>query len=156
MLFEYYSPYEGIDAIVALLIAMLRDEERYATLPDTTGVLLHHVVAHNLDVAAISVEQEVTHDVRLRIERDAMVRVGMRVKVFLEQDVVLTLGALVRQVKDIDLYLGEMVVHIVPEPYLTVVLLLAGYIDTVEGLLHEHDLFLLAGQEHEHLCSEIA
>ena len=46
-------------------------------------------------------------------------------------------------------------VHVVAESHLTVVLLLAGHIDTVEGLLHEHNLFLLACQEHQHLGSEV-
>ena len=95
MLLEDYCPDEGVDTVVTLLIAVLCDEERDAALPDAAGILLHHVIAHNLDVTAIGVEQEVTHDVSLGVERYAVVSVGMGVEVFLQDDVVLTLGALI-------------------------------------------------------------
>ena len=83
MLLEDYCPDEGIDAVIALLIAVLCNEERDAALPDAAGILLYHVIAHNLDVTAIGVEQEVTHDVRLRVERNAVVCVRMGVEVLL-------------------------------------------------------------------------
>ena len=63
---------------------MLRDEEGDASLSHALRVLGHHVVAHDLNVAAIGAQQELPDEVGLRVERDAVVDVGMLLEERLE------------------------------------------------------------------------
>ena len=53
---------------------MLRYKEGNGAELDAVGILFNHVVAHNLHVAAIRPKKEVTDNVGLRIEGNAVVR----------------------------------------------------------------------------------
>ena len=65
LLFQHDSTEEGVNTEVALLVSMLCDEERYATLSQAVSILMHHVIAHNLNVMAMRFQEEFTHDMRL-------------------------------------------------------------------------------------------
>ena len=134
---------------------MLGDEEGDASLAKTPGILFYHVVTHNLNVAAVGLQQIVAHDVRLRCHGDAVVGVGMLGEVFLQHLDKLVSGAVERQVERMDLHLREMVVHVVAESHLAVVLLLTHHL-SVLGLAHQHHFFLAAGNHAEHLGCKVA
>ena len=134
---------------------MLRDDERHASLAQTLGVLCHHVVAHNLYVAHVVAQEEFAHDVRLRVECDAMVYAWMLLKEFFQHGIVFVACAFERQTQLRNLYLWEMVVHIMAETYFAVHLLLARHLSVLH-LFQEHYLLLVACDEHEHLGCEIA
>ena len=51
---QYDGIKQGVNTSVALLIGMLCNEKGYTALTDTNLVFGHHVVTHDLDVAAIT------------------------------------------------------------------------------------------------------
>ena len=73
LLFQHDGLEEGFHAVVALHVGMLGDEEGDAALAEAFGILLHHVVTHDLDVAAVGAQEKFTHNVGFRAEGDAMV-----------------------------------------------------------------------------------
>ena len=56
---------ERVYAGVTLHVGVLGDEEGDASFAQTAGIFLHHIVAHDLNVTAVGLQQEVAHDVRL-------------------------------------------------------------------------------------------
>src|SRR5574344_165627 len=70
------------------------------------------------------------------------------------KDIVIGIILTKRQVKVDDLYIREMVVHIMTESYFTVLLLLACHV-AILHLFHKHDLFLLCCNKHQHACGKI-
>ena len=64
---HFLSQHNGLEQRVytaeALLIAVLGNDERDASLAQTLGVLGNHVVAHNLYVAAVVAQQPFADDV---------------------------------------------------------------------------------------------
>lgn len=56
---------------------MLRYQKRDGTLPETFHILGNHVIAHDLYIPSIGFEQELTHQIRFRIQRDAMMQMRM-------------------------------------------------------------------------------
>ena len=129
---------------------MLGDEEGDASFAQTAGIFLHHIVAHNLYVAAVGLQQEVAHDVCLRSHGDTMVDVRMPGKELLQHFGKFSTCAAQRQVEHGNLHVREVVVHVMTESYLSVVLLLADH-SSVLGLPHEHDFIFLCGKHHQHL-----
>ena len=103
---------------------MLCDEEGDAALPHALGVLGHHVVAHNLDVAAVGAQQEQSYEMGLRVKRDAVVHLRMSGEEILKNLVIFLARSAKRQVDFRNLDLREVVAHVVAETCLTVVLLL--------------------------------
>ena len=63
LLLQYDGAEECVDAEVALLVSVLGDEELHAAQSQAFGVLSHHVVAHDLHIAAVGPQQEIAHDV---------------------------------------------------------------------------------------------
>ena len=53
----------AFSAQLRTLEAVLGDEERHAAQSQAFGVLSHHVVAHDLHIAAVGPQQEIAHDV---------------------------------------------------------------------------------------------
>ena len=129
---------------------MLCDEERDASLAQTVGILLHHVIAHDLNITAVGFQEEVAHDMCLRRHGDAVMRIRMLGKISLQHLHVFVSGSVERQVENLDFHLWEVVVHVVAETYLSVVLLLADHL-SVLGLSHQHDLLFATGNHHQHL-----
>ena len=133
---------------------MLGDEEGDASFAQTAGVFLYHIIAHDLNVAAVGLQQEVAHDVRLRSHGDAMVDVRMHGKELLQHFDEFSTCAAQRQVEQGNLHVREVVVHVMAESYLSVVLLLADH-SSVFGLPHEQDFIFLCCKHHQHLgCEE--
>ena len=132
---------------------MLCDEEGDASFSQTFCILLHHIISHDLNIPSVGLQQEVTHDMSLRGQGDAMVCIRIGGKVFLQHLHELSAGTIEWQVEHIDLDAWEMVVHIVAEPNFTVVLLLADH-DSVLCLSHQHNLLFFESKHHEHLGSE--
>lgn len=77
LLFQYDSTEERVNTEVALLVSMLCDEERYTAFSQTVSILMHHVVAHNLNILTVRLQQELTHDMRFRVQCDAMMHLRM-------------------------------------------------------------------------------
>ena len=133
---------------------MLSDEEGDASLAKALGILLYHIIAHDLDVAAVRLQEIVAHDMRLGCHGDAVVGVGMLVEVILQHLDKLASGAVERQIERVDLHLRKVVVHVMAESYLTVVLLLAHH-TAILSLAHQHHFLFSAGYHAEHLgCKE--
>ena len=132
---------------------MLCDKEGDASFSQTFCILLHHIISHNLNITAVGLQQEVPHDMSFRGEGDAMMCIRICSEIFLQHLHELSAGTIEWQVEHIDLDAWEMVVHIVTEPYLTVVLLLADH-DSVLCLSHQHNLLFFKSKHHEHLGSE--
>ena len=110
-------------------------------------------IAHDLNVAAVGLQQEVAHDVRLRSHGDAMVDVRMHGKELLQHFDEFSTCAAQRQVEQGNLHVREVVVHVMAESYLSVVLLLADH-SSVFGLPHEQDFIFLCCKHHQHLGCE--
>ena len=53
LLLQHDGPEEGIYAVIALHEGVLSDEEGDASLAKELGILLYHIIAHDLDVAAV-------------------------------------------------------------------------------------------------------
>lgn len=87
-LFEYDSSEKRLDAFVALHESMLCDEKRDAALTDALRIFWYHVIAHDLDVAPVRLQQKIAYEVCLGIERDAMMHQRMVVEEFLQDDIV--------------------------------------------------------------------
>ena len=84
-----------------------------------------------------------------------MMYVGMGFEEVAQHIVVFCACALEWKMKLKNLDVGEMVVHIMAEAYLTIDLLLTGDM-TVLHELHDHYLLFARGNEHEHSGSKIA
>ena len=134
---------------------MLRYDERDASFAQALGILGHHVVAHDLYVAAICLQQEVAHDVRLRTQRDAVVDARMLIEERLEFLRVMLARIAQRQFQVGDYHVRVVVGHVVAEAHFAVRLLLAGDF-AILGNLHEHDLLFGRGYHHKRLGSEVA
>ena len=74
---------EGVYTVVTLHVGVLCDEERDASLAQTVGILLHHVIAHDLNITAVGFQDEVAHDMCLRRHGDAVMRIRMLGKISL-------------------------------------------------------------------------
>ena len=115
---------ERIDTGITLLISMLGNEERDAAITNAFLVLGHHIVAHNLHVAAIAAIKEIAHDVSLRVKCYTMMYVRVCREELLEYAVVILMIFVERQIDFGNLNLWEMVYHVMAETSLTVSLLL--------------------------------
>ena len=102
---------------------MLGNKERDAAIANTLFVLCHHIVAHNLDVTAIAAIQELAYDVGLRVKRNAVVNVGVGREELLEYAIVILVVFVERQINLGNLYLWEVVYHIMTETCFAVGLL---------------------------------
>ena len=56
LLFQHDSTKEGVNTEIALLVSMLCDEERYTPFSQAVSILMHHVIAHNLNVMAMRLQ----------------------------------------------------------------------------------------------------
>ena len=155
LLLQHNGMEQGLNALVALHECMLGDEERNAALAHALGVLGHHVVAHDLDVAAVGAKQELAHQMGFRVEGDAMVNMRMRREKLFENLVELCLRLAQGQIDVGNLDLGEVIAHVVAEARLTVGLLLRAHMAVLK-LFHHHDFLLFRCDEHHHAGSEIA
>ena len=138
----------------SLHVGMLGNEERNAALPDAFGILWHHVVAHDLHVASVALQEKLAHDVGFRVEGDAMMHIGVRAEE-LFQYLLIAFRLVPRQADFGDGYIGEMVDHVVAESRLAVHLLLRTHLSVLQEL-HKHDLLLFRGDEHHHACGIVA
>ena len=84
---------------------------------------------------------------RLRVECDAMVHLGMFREEILQYVVVFISFHVKRQVHLSDSHIGEVVSHVMPESRLPVFLLFACHV-SVEHLLHHHYFLFLRCDEH--------
>ena len=134
---------------------MLCDEERDAAFAQTFRILAHHIITHDLYITAIGLKQVISHEMRLRCHCYTMMGSRMFIKVLSQHLLVLVAGSVERKIEHIDDYIWEMIMHIMTESHLTVILLFADYM-TVLGLSHQHHLFLIGRQHHQHLGCKIA
>lgn len=65
LLLQDYGLEERVHTVVALHEGMLRYEERDAPLTQADCILAHHVIAHDLHVAAVGFQQELAYDMSL-------------------------------------------------------------------------------------------
>lgn len=134
---------------------MLGDEERYASLAQAAGVLLYHIVTHDLDVASVGLQQKVAHDVCLGCQGDAMVYLWVGREELLQHFIVFGTSSVEWQVEVGNLHVRVVVVHVVQKSHFSVVLLLTHH-SSVLRLSHEHDFRLPAGNHHQHLGCKIS
>ena len=67
---------------------MLCNEKRDAALPDTNLILGHHIITHDLDIPSIALLKELSDNVRLGVEGDAMMYIRMVLEECLEDGVI--------------------------------------------------------------------
>ena len=107
---------------------MLGNEERDSPLLHTFLVLVHHVISHYLHVAPVAAQKEFTHEVRFRVECDAMMHVGVFGEEILQYVVIFLPLHVERQVYLRDSDIGEVVAHVMSESSLAVFLLFARHV----------------------------
>ena len=56
---------QSVNAVIALLIGVLGDEEGDTSLAQSLGILCHNVVAHDLNLATVGRQEELTDDMCL-------------------------------------------------------------------------------------------
>ena len=72
-LFKHNGVEQALNTGIALHVSMLGDEKGDASLTNTLCVLGHHVVAHDLNVAAVALQQKLTNEVGFGVEGNTMV-----------------------------------------------------------------------------------
>ena len=65
LLLQHKSAEESINAVIALHISVLCNEEGDTSLTHALRILRHHIIAHNLYVPTGCLQQELTNDMRL-------------------------------------------------------------------------------------------
>ena len=120
---QYNGIEQGVNACIALLVSMLSNEERDTALTNTCLILRHHIVAHDLNIATITLLQELTHNMCFRIKGDAMVDMRMILEEFLKDGVIFHTLLIERQIYFCDFDIREVVYHIMTETCFTVCLL---------------------------------
>ena len=86
LLFEDDGLEEGVDTGITLHIGMLGDEEGDATLFQAGSIFFYHVVAHDLYVSAIGMQEKFAYEVGFGVEGDAVVELRMGVEEVFEDD----------------------------------------------------------------------